>query len=229
MSEPGRAHDEEILRALLCGDATPDQPDMRDALARSPELKAEWEALRETQKCLAFEDREREHVLQEIEHMSATPEEDAALARLRSIMQVQATVERPRRRRSLALVLAAAAVILIAIWVPWDRLLDRGRPPGTVLGTPGKIELLTPVGRVSRYGEFRWQPPSEPVASYRLLLLEKGPDGRLEEIKLVSSLSSPAYEPDIALPPRIVWRVMAFDRFDRLIAKGEAEASTASH
>ncbi|MEQ8765709.1 MAG: hypothetical protein RL885_17425 [Planctomycetota bacterium] len=206
----GRLNDEALLAALLTGETSEDEPEVKERLNRNPELASRWREFRGVVDSLERSADVQQEILAEARRGEDAPglERVAAMRAEKSPSQPR-SLGSPARPRWLSPALWVAAAVVVAALAYWlgTRSGDQpGRLPERSIGT--EITGLSPSGSGASFERFTWTYPAQPGSEYRVLIRDA--ESR-DELPGSYRLSVPEWKPDpetiSTWPQQIDWRV----------------------
>ena len=196
---------EALLEALVTGDVSPEQPDVKARLEAEPELREAWLAL---QSAVGEVDDAYGDVRAAMQSDESVPALDVAAARRAAAP--------PRRLPWPALGLAAAVLIAGLIWM----LQPAGDAPNPMMGA-AKL-TLSPAGEPSDYALLRWTPSREDLLDYYLVVISNPTTGA--EIAREQTRET-TWQPGASAddwPSPVHWAVIGYDVVGRQMARADA-------
>ncbi len=216
-------HDD-LLEKLATGELSPSEEPALSLLAESESLRARWSALEKLQSALGATASEQRTLIERDSAPTDAAFEEAVLARARAVFRTGSTPV-PAIRPVPALRIAVAAALLLGFGL-WLSSLPARLPSAELsrpftLGAP--LVLISPVGAVERYDEFRWQYTLKPGLHFEVSIWDEE-TGR--ELWTSPRLHTPNFSPpsELELPARLRWEVWVLDDQGGHVAMGASEA-----
>ena len=217
------SHDE-LLQRLATGELSPNEEPAASELNNSAELRERWAALQKLQAALGVAGNERRETLDKPSGTDAVELEQAIMERARSIFVPNAAPSEPTQPIKLFPIGIAAALMLgFGLWLS-SQSGPITQPDPIIPSVLGEsLELLSPVGAVKRYDEFRWHYELEPGFNFELILWDEATGEELwtSPRTQATSITPP---PDLTLPARLRWQVWILDPQGNTITSGASEA-----
>jgi len=221
------SHDE-LLQRLATGELSPADEPAAAELANSTELRERWVALQKLQAALGVAGSERREILEEPSGTDEAELEQAIMDRAQSIfvpsvLPTVAPAQPTRPVRVFPIAIAAALMLGFGLWLSSQSGPATQRDPivPSVLGE--SLELLRPVGAVTRYDEFRWHHELEPGYHFELILWDEETGEELWSSPRTQSTSFTP-PPELNLPDRLRWQVWILDAQGNPVTSGASEA-----
>jgi hypothetical protein len=221
MNPHADAH-ELLLAAVLAGERSADEPEVRRHFAACAECRERHARLARTVAAVTRAGAERSAVLAELRDDTGLAEHRTHTTLERLFLEGSSTRRRVNRRWLWAS--AAAALLVAGGWL----VARRGTPPAPpqYLGHQG-LELLLPT-EGSGYGEFSWKYEGSAPDRYRLRIFDARDEARssaLVDEELFELRWTPPVETLATLPERILYRVDVLDVMRDVLASSSRSAS----